>query len=141
MSFPPFDFITPRIAIGSRAHTWALRAERITHVINARQPPDPIRGFVTLHNPTNDDGQPKGAAYWRATVSFALNALADPAARLYVHCKAGKHRSAGHAYAILRALGHPQDEAWAMIAAARPRVRPVYRADVDRFFTEQERAA
>ena len=59
MSFPPFDFITPRIAIAAGPRV-GVADRRITHVINARRPPDPIRGFVTSTTQPITTESPKG---------------------------------------------------------------------------------
>lgn len=84
-----------------------------------------------FHNPTVDDRLDKGHDYYAKSVEFAVAVLADPGARLYVHCKAGMHRSSGTVYAILRASGHAPAEAWGLVKAARPKVRPSYVNDVD----------
>ena len=57
----------------------------------------------------------------------------DVEGRTVGHCKAGKHRSSGTVYAILRASGHAPAEAWRLIKAARPKVRPSYVNDVDQY--------
>lgn len=125
------NFVTPQLAISGRAYDWSLKAHGITHVVNARIRPDKVKGVITLHNPTEDDKQPKGKDYWARTVTFALQCLEDPNTKLLVHCKAGVNRSAGHAYAILRALGYGAEEAWEMLKKARPQVKPRYVEDVE----------
>ena len=107
-------------------------------MLNVRVTPDrPLPGVTLFHNPTADDRLAKGGDYWARSVGFAAAVLAEPGTRLYVHCKAGMHRSAGTVYAILRAAGHSPAEAWDLIATARPKVRPSYVHDVDRHASEK----
>lgn len=120
------DFILPNLAVGSD-HIDLARCKRngITHVVNAsfsHDPEDMIRAVDYLYNPTNDDGDEKGAGYWMRTVIWAERALQDPEAKIYAHCAAGINRGPAHAYAILRGVfGYESDEAKKLIKQARPK--------------------
>lgn len=129
---PTVDFVIPQIAIGGRARAWRLRRAGITHIINLRMNPDKI-GITELHNPTRDDRAEKGPEYWAKSVDWATMVLTDPDTNLYVHCSAGKHRSSGTVYSILRELGYSPEEAWSKIQDARPKVRPVYVPQIERY--------
>ncbi|MDC0676061.1 protein-tyrosine phosphatase family protein [Nannocystis radixulma] len=48
-----------------------------------------------------------------------LRALLDAAARIYLHCSAGLHRTGMVTHAFLRFLGHSRDEALARMAELR----------------------
>jgi len=126
------DFITPQLAVGGRARSRRLRESGITHILNVRVKADRVYpDVVAFHHPTVDDGASKDHAYWIKSIELARPILADPDAKLYVHCKAGVNRSAGAAYAILRSLGHSPGDAWTMVKTARPKVRPRYIQDIE----------
>lgn len=92
--------------------------------------------FTYLVNPTDDDFQPKSAAYFKRSIDFGLRALQDPKAKLYVHCAAGINRGPSSAYAILRALGHAPTEAENLLRSGRPGVGIAYARDADRAIKE-----
>jgi protein-tyrosine phosphatase len=126
------NFVTPQLAVGGRYFgPRRLRRAGVTHVLSARREPDRIGGFVCLNNPMADDGAAQTTEYWFRTVEFALEVLADPTHKLYVHCAAGKNRGPAHAYAILLALGHPPDEARALIRRTRRKATARYFDDVE----------
>lgn len=130
--FETVNFVTPQLAVGGR-YFWAgrLRRAAVSHILSARRTPDDLPGFVCFNNPMEDDGADRPPEYWRLTVDFALEVLAAPHHRLYVHCAAGKNRGPAHTYAILLALGYPPDRARAMIRRARRKSAPRYFANVE----------
>ena len=121
------NFVTPRVAVGGR-YFWpgVLRRAGITHVLSARRTPDSLDGFVCLSNPMADDGADRDAAYWLRTVELAVQILADPSHKLFVHCAAGKNRGPAHVYAILLAVGHSPHEARRLIRHARRKATTRY---------------
>lgn len=131
-AFQTVNFVTGQLAVGGR-YFWPARLKRagITHVLCVRRRPDALEGFVCFSNPMADEGLGQPAGYWRRSVDFAVEVLADPEHRLYVHCAAGKNRGPAHAYAILLALGHPPDEARALIRKARRKATSRYFDDVE----------
>jgi protein-tyrosine phosphatase len=68
-------------------------------------------------------------------VDFALGALDDPEARLYVHCAAGVHRAPMMTLAVLCAMEWEMEAAMVLIETRRPVVdfADVYVESVRRF--------
>lgn len=111
-----------------------------THIVNLQEEFDETElardaGLDILWNPTGDDFQPKPDAFFDLSIRFALQALADPAHRVYVHCAAGIHRGPLTLVAILWAMGFDLDTAVAMVSARRPVADfpPVYLDSLRRF--------
>src|SRR5579859_1116507 len=95
-------WITDQIALGggiwNAANMATVAGEGITHIINMQVEFDEralgeAQGVKVFWNPTDDDFQPKPADLFQRGVDFALEALKDPKAKLYVHCAAGVHRA------------------------------------------------
>ena len=117
-------WVTDRIAVGGGI--WiddkmieVVRAG-ITHIIDMQLEFDDTRlaepyGVQVLWNPTDDDFQPKPPELFQRGVDFALAALDDPEARLFIHCAAGVHRAPMMALAVLRALGFSPEGALQLI--------------------------
>ena len=83
---------------------------------------DPSRrlsGFMCLWNPTDDDFLPKPPELLKRGVDFALEALEDPKARVYIHCAAGVHRAPMMTLAVLCAMDWDIDAAMALIETRR----------------------
>ena len=113
MPIPPFEHseITDRVRAGRNPLTaeevQTLIEDGVTHVLDLREPhewSDPwigqqaidemaAHGIVRRHLPVEDMGTPTGEDL-SAAVAFIEEALADPAARVYVHCRAGIERTA-----------------------------------------------
>ncbi len=113
MTIPFFDtdWISDRVKAGAhpliRRDVRRLVADGITHVVDLRQqhewaPPwrgqdalDEIaaQGLVRLHVPVEDMTAPTPEDL-DAAVAFIDEALEDPNARVYVHCRAGVQRTA-----------------------------------------------
>lgn len=115
----------------NRADAERLARLGVTHVLDVRMPqdlgvdttgaPGLYRGLgITYHRtPMPDDGSQKPPATYFDAVSFAREALGNVGTRLYVHCAAGMFRSPSVVYAILRAMGYSQTDAWTTVVAGR----------------------
>jgi protein-tyrosine phosphatase len=92
-------------------------------------------GVHVLWNPTDDDFLPKPPELLKRGVDFALEALEEPDARVYVHCAAGVHRAPMMTLAILCALEWKMEAAMVLIETRRPVVdfAEVYVESVRRF--------
>src|SRR5271167_3669388 len=115
-------WVTDQIAVGGgiwhEANMIEVVAEGITHIIDMQIEFDDTRlaepyGVKVLWNPTDDDFQPKSAELFQRGVDFAMNALGDPEAKLFIHCAAGVHRAPMMALAVLRARG------WSLLDAVK----------------------
>lgn len=129
----PWNWVTPNIAVGGDDYLGdqdlcdRMAAEGVTHVLDCRAEANrdlewfphsqhelviaAKQRFVYLLNGTGDDGKPKSPAYFRKSIEFGLDALADPDAKIYVHCAAGYNRGPSSAFAILRAQGWTDKQA------------------------------
>ncbi|MGB9489977.1 MAG: dual specificity protein phosphatase [Terriglobales bacterium] len=137
-------WITERIALGggiwNAQNMETLAQTGVTHVLNMqiefddRPLAEPL-GIEVLWNPTDDDFLPKPPELLKKGVDFALEALDDPQARLYVHCAAGVHRAPMMTLAVLCALNWQIDPAMHLIESRRPQVdfADVYVESVRRF--------
>jgi protein-tyrosine phosphatase len=97
----------------------------VTHVINMQlefddRPLAGAYGVQVLWNPIDDDFLPKPPEIFRRGVDFALQALEDPKAKLYVHCAAGVHRAPMMTLAILCALEYEIETAMDLVQTKRP---------------------
>lgn len=109
-----------RLAVGGGIWTAEAMSELaqlgFTHVVNVQAEFDETElgtaaGLKVLWNPTDDDLAPKPPEFFERAAQFALEALRDPAARVYVHCAAGVHRGPLAAAAILCAAGYDVEAA------------------------------
>jgi protein-tyrosine phosphatase len=96
----------------------------VTHVIDMQMEFDDTElgeraGVEVLWNPVDDDFEPKGREVFERGVSFALRALEDPEAKLFVHCAAGVHRAPMMALAVLCAMGYSLEKAKRLIQTKR----------------------
>jgi len=121
-------WVTNRIAVGGGIWTDDKMIEvvraGVTHVIDMQIEFDDTQlaepyGVKVLWNPTDDDFQPKPPELFRQGVDFALEALDDSEARVFIHCAAGVHRAPMMALALLRALGFGLNDAIDMIQSRR----------------------
>lgn len=149
------DRITDRIYCGGDDYLYDhrefdnLKAAGITHVIDCRaewnryawfrdsvgrqQEAEQRRAyFKTLINGCQDDYKPKSVGYFKRTLDFAMKALRDPNAKIYIHCAAGINRGPSNAYAVLRAMGLTAVEAEQVLRSNRPGVHIAYREDAER---------
>ncbi|HVO63520.1 MAG TPA: dual specificity protein phosphatase [Terriglobales bacterium] len=113
-------WVTDRLAVGGgiwhELNMIAVVGEGVTHIIDMQTEFDDSRlaepyGISVLWNPTEDDFKPKPAELFRRGVEFALEALEDPDAKVFVHCAAGVHRAPMMALALLRAQGWSLEDA------------------------------
>jgi len=137
-------WVTERIALGGgiwNARNMAELAQaEVTHVLNMQLEFDdrPLAepfGIRVLWNPTDDDFLPKPPDLLKRGVDFALAALAQPEARVYIHCAAGVHRAPMMTLALLCALDWDIEAAMVQIETRRPVVdfADVYVESVRRF--------
>ncbi len=130
MPVPEMDltWVTDRVAVGggiwmqSRMNEVARMG--VTHVINMQMEFDDTEfgeaaGVAVLWNPIDDDFEPKHPKIFERGVRFALEALKDPKAKVFVHCAAGVHRAPMMALALLCVQGHELDSAMRLIRTRR----------------------
>src|SRR5512140_2390041 len=95
------SWVTPRIAVGGGIWTDQKMIEvvdaGVTHIIDMQIEFDDTHlakpyGVEVLWNPIDDDFRPKPAEVFQRGVDFAIKALEDESARLFIHCAAGVHR-------------------------------------------------
>jgi protein-tyrosine phosphatase len=120
--------IDNRLAVGGGIWTAEDMAEMaaagFTHIVNLQAEFDHtamarMAGLQVLWNPTEDDLSPKPGEFFERAASFAVSALEDEKARVYVHCAAGVHRGPLAAAGVLCALGYRPEAAMELIAARR----------------------
>ena len=137
-------WVTERVALGggiwNARNMEELAQSGVTHVLNMQiefddRPLAELHGIRVLWNPTDDDFLPKPPELLKRGVDFALEALDDPEARLYVHCAAGVHRAPMMTLAVLCAMEWEMDAAMALIETRRPAAdfADVYVESVRRF--------
>jgi protein-tyrosine phosphatase len=138
------SWLTERIAIGGgiwNAENMATVAEAgITHIIDMQiefddTPLAEEHEIEVLWNPTDDDFEPKPATLFQRGVEFALGALEDGGAKLFIHCAAGVHRAPMMALALLGSMGWELREARELIEGRRPAAdfAEVYVRSVEKF--------
>jgi len=137
-------WVTDRIAVGGgiwhEGNMIEVVREGVTHIIDMQIEFDDTRlaepyGIRVLWNPTDDDFRSKPAELFRRGVDFALEALEDPEARVFIHCAAGVHRAPMMALAVLRAQGWSLEDAVERIEERRDVVdfADVYVRSVEQF--------
>ena len=102
----------------------AVAQAGITHIIDMQiefddTPLGREQGIAVCWNPIDDDFEPKPPEIFERGVDFALRALDDPGAKLFIHCAAGVHRAPMMALALLCVLGWELDDAAEMIEQKR----------------------
>jgi protein-tyrosine phosphatase len=144
-------WVTERIALGGGIWNDQNMAELVrlgvTHIINMQiefddrplAQPYPVS---VLHSPTDDDFQLKPPKLFQAGVEFALEALDDPEAKIFIHCAAGVHRAPMMTLAILRAQGWTLEDGRELIQQRRYVVdfADVYVESVEEFMKGYEGA-
>jgi|SRR5579864_6824677 len=147
-----FTWITDRIALGggiwNAANMATLVNAGITHILNMQVEFDEralgeAHGVTVYWNPIDDDFQPKPPDVFQRGVNFALEAMKDPKAKLYVHCAAGVHRAPMMTLAILCAMGWEMPKAKSHIIDRRYVVdwADVYVRSVENFLSSYAPAA
>src|SRR5882672_10112956 len=96
------SWVTDRIAVGGGIWNAENMAEvaraGVTHIIDMQIEFDDtalaeVHGIEVLWNAIDDDFQPKPPQVFQRGVGFALQALDEPGAKVYIHCAAGVHRA------------------------------------------------
>jgi protein-tyrosine phosphatase len=137
-------WVTDRIAVGggiwNEGNMAAVARAGVTHIIDMQIEFDDTAlaepyGIEVLWNPTDDDFQPKPPEVFQRGVEFAIGALDDGEAKLFIHCAAGVHRSPMMTLALLCALGWKLKDAMWTIESRRPHAdfADVYVRSVERF--------
>jgi rhodanese-related sulfurtransferase len=134
------SFVTDWLAVGAAIHTPAHLAAvlgyGVTHVLDCRtprhdRPPAAACGCIAWFSaPTEDDGTPRGAA-WYASCLRAADAVHPDRHVIYVHCAKGANRSPAAAYVILRSHGWSPAAAGAVIVRRRPAATGAYFRDAE----------
>ena len=144
-------WVTDRIAVGGGIWTEDKMIEvvraGVTHIVDMQIEWDDTRlaapyGVKVLWNPTDDDFRHKPPELFQRGVQFALEALDDDGARLFIHCAAGVHRAPMMALAVLRAMGFGLQDAIDMIESRRKAVdfADIYVDSVEEFMRSYEEA-
>ncbi len=142
------SWVTERIALGggiwNARNMGELAQAGVTHVLDMQIEFDdgPLaapHGIRVLWNPTDDDFLPKPPELLERGVDFALEALDEPSARLYIHCAAGVHRAPMMTLAVLCAMDWEMEAAMVLIEGRRPVVdfADVYVESVRRFLASR----
>lgn len=120
------NWVAPRLAIGSMIGTVdnmrAVAAAGITHVINLQDEFDDsiLIGDTGINVHWLKLGDNIENAPIEPALEFARDALRSSEHTLFIHCMAGRNRSAKIAYAVLRFLGTPDADARHKITKAQP---------------------
>jgi len=142
------SWVTERIALGggiwNARNMEELAQAGVTHVLDMQIEFDdgPLaapHGIRVLWNPTDDDFLPKPPELLQRGVDFALEALDEPSARLYIHCAAGVHRAPMMTLAVLCAMDWEMEAAMVLIERCRPVVdfADVYVESVRRYVSSR----
>jgi protein-tyrosine phosphatase len=137
-------WVTDRIAVGggiwNGENMAAVSRAGITHIIDMQiefndTPLAEPFGIVVCWNPVDDDFEPKRPEVFERGVEFALAALDDPTAKLFIHCAAGVHRAPMMTLALLGVMGWKVEAAMDLIEEKRPAAdfADVYVRSVERF--------
>jgi protein-tyrosine phosphatase len=122
-------WVTDRIAVGggiwNADNMAAVARAGITHIIDMQiefddTPLAGAHGIAVCWNPVDDDFEAKPAEVFERGVEFALAALEEDGAKLFVHCAAGVHRAPMMTLALLGVMGWPVEAAMEMIEGKRP---------------------
>jgi protein-tyrosine phosphatase len=142
-------WVTDRIAVGggiwNADNMAAVSRAGITHIIDMQiefddRPLAKPHGIVVCWNPVDDDFEPKPPEVFERGVEFALEALQEPEAKLFIHCAAGVHRAPMMALALLGVRGSTVEDAMDLIERLRPAAdfADVYVRSVERFLNGRE---
>jgi protein-tyrosine phosphatase len=122
-------WVTDRIAVGggiwNAENMAAVARAGITHVIDMQiefddTPLAEPHDIEVCWNPVDDDFEPKPAEVFERGVEFALAALEEDEAKVFVHCAAGVHRAPMMTLALLGVMGWTVEEAMELISGRRP---------------------
>ena len=140
-------WVTDRIAVGGGIWNEEKMIEvvraGVTHIVDMQIEFDdtPLAepyGVNVLWNPTDDDYRPKPPELFQRGVDFALAALDEPEAKVFIHCAAGVHRAPMMTLAVLGSMGWDLEDAMELIEGRRPVAdfADVYVKSVERFLAE-----
>jgi protein-tyrosine phosphatase len=122
-------WVTDQIALGGGIWTAdnmaVLSRTGITHIIDMQiefddTPLAKPHGISVCWNPIDDDFEPKPPEVFARGVEFALGALEEDGAKLYVHCAAGVHRAPMMTLALLGVMGWTVEDGMDLIEGRRP---------------------
>jgi protein-tyrosine phosphatase len=122
-------WVTDRIAVGggiwNADNMAAVARAGVTHIIDMQIEFDdtPLAGplgIVVCWNPVDDDFEPKPPEVFERGVAFALAALQEDGAKLFIHCAAGIHRAPMMALAVMGVMGSTVEDAMDLIERLRP---------------------
>ena len=122
-------WVTDRIAVGggiwSAENMAKVSREGITHIIDMQIEFDDTalakpHEIVVCWNPIDDDFEPKSPDVFARGVEFALAALEENGAKLFIHCAAGVHRAPMMTLALLGVMGWKVEDAMDLIEKKRP---------------------
>ena len=142
-------WVTERVGVGGGIWTDEKMLECIragvTHVVNMQLEWDD-RGLCEPYGvkvewcATDDDFCRKPPELFERGVGFAMKALEDPEAKVFIHCAAGVHRAPMMTLAVLMACGFELEEAMRVIQTRRPVVdfAPVYVNSVEDWWEGRE---
>ncbi len=130
------QFVTPRLAVGgdlapefstARRQLQDLVDAGITHIADLRDEWNDAELVAHwapeidyLYHPVQDAGQQIPAAWFEQLNEWVTEALADPDAKILIHCHMGVNRAPSAAFALLLAQGMKVREALTAIRASRP---------------------
>jgi hypothetical protein len=142
-------WLDERIAVGGgiwNAENMAVVSRAgVTHIIDMQiefndTPLAEPFGIAVCWNPVDDDFEPKRPEVFERGVEFALAALEDPKAKVFIHCAAGVHRAPMMTLALLGVMGWNVDAAMDLIEEKRPAAdfADVYVRSVERFLSGRD---
>jgi protein-tyrosine phosphatase len=142
-------WVTDRIGVGggiwNADNMAAVSRAGITHIIDMQiefddTPLAAQHGIAVCWNPVDDDFEPKPAEVFECGVEFALAALKQDGAKLFVHCAAGVHRAPMMTLALLGVLGWKLEDAMNLLETKRPVAdfADVYVQSVERFLNRRK---
>ncbi|MGB2604553.1 MAG: dual specificity protein phosphatase [Candidatus Sulfotelmatobacter sp.] len=137
-------WVTDRIAVGggiwNADNMAAVSRAGITHIIDMQiefddTPLAQPHGISVCWNPVDDDFEPKPTEVFERGVEFAMGALEEERAKLFVHCAAGVHRAPMMTLALLGVMGWEVEDAMDLIEGRRPAAdfAEVYVRSVEKF--------
>ncbi len=141
-------WVTDRIAVGggiwNADNMAAVSRAGITHIIDMQIEFDdtPLaveQGIKVCWNPVDDDFEPKPPEVFERGVEFALAALEQDGAKVFIHCAAGVHRAPMMTLALLAVMGWTLEDAMDLIEAKRAPAdfADVYVQSVEKFLQER----
>jgi len=122
-------WLSDRIAVGggiwNADNMAAVGRAGITHIIDMQiefddTPLAEPHGIAVCWNPVDDDFEPKAPEVFARGVAFALEALEQSGAKVFIHCAAGVHRAPMMALAVLAVMGWTVEDAMDLIEGRRP---------------------